>query len=122
MTGDGGDGAADGGAGVDALRERVAGLVADWDGVASVTMFGRPSFTVHEELFCVVSEQGVSLTRLPPADREMLEALVDVTPYDADGRAVERWETIAPADLPDDETLARFLRASYEAALADASG
>lgn len=122
MTSDESGEAADDDAEVDTLRERVAGIVEDWDGVASVTMFGRPAFTVHEELFCVVSEQGVSLTRLPPADREVLETLVDVTPYDADGRAVERWETIAPADLPDDETLARFLRASYEAALAEASG
>lgn len=107
---------------VEPLRERVAALVADWDGVEAVTMFGLPSFTAREELFCVVSEQGVSLTRLPPPDQEVLETLVDVRPFDAGDRTVERWATVAPDDLPDDETLRRFLEASYEAAKADAVG
>lgn len=122
MTGDGGSEPADGDAPVDALRDRVGRLVDDWDDVEMVTMFGLPSFTAREELFCVVSEQGVSLTDLPPPDREVLETLVDVSAFDAGGRTVDRWATVAPADLPDDETLRRFLRASYDSARSDAPG
>ena len=100
----------------EALRERVLAVVGDWDGVEAVEMFGLPSFTADGELFCVVSAQGVSLTKLPDGERAALEELVAVGPFDADGRTVERWATVATADLPDDETLEPFLRASYEAA------
>lgn len=101
----------------DDLRERVSAIVEDWDGVEQVTMFGLPSFTARGQLFCVVSEQGLSLTRLPDDDREELAGMADVEPFDADGRTVESWATVATEALPDDETLVPFLRASYEAAL-----
>lgn len=98
------------------LRERVLAIAEDWDGVEAVEMFGLPSFTVDGELFCVVSPQGVSLTKLPEEDRAALEDLVEVEPFDADGRTVERWATVSPDALPDDAALEPFLRASYAAA------
>lgn len=105
---------------VESLRERITDLVEEWDGIEQVTMFGLPSFTAHGQLFCVVSEQGLSLTRLPDRGREELATIADVVPFDADGRTVEGWATVPAQGLPDDETLVPFLRASYEAALAEA--
>lgn len=105
---------------VDELRDRVVAIVGDWDGAEQVTMFGLPSFTAHGELFCVVSAQGLSMTQLPNDDRAELSAVVDVTSFDADGRTVDRWATVATEALPDDETLIPFLKASYDAALTDA--
>ena len=103
------------------LADRIEALAGGWDRVERVELFGLPSFTAGGELFCVASPQGVSLTRLPDDDRTALEAVAEVGPFDADGRTVERWATVAPDDLPDDETLEPFLRASYEAALEDAT-
>lgn len=105
----------------ESLRDRIGDLVDGWDGVEQVTMFGCPSFTARGTLFCVVSEQGLSLTRLPPDDRAALDGLVAVSPFDADGRTVESWATVAPDDLPDDATLEPFVRTSYEAAREEAS-
>ena len=100
----------------EALRERVLDVVGDWDRVEAVEMFGLPSFTADGELFCVVSAQGVSLTKLPDEERAELAEHADVGPFDADGRTVEGWATVAPDALPDDATLEPFLRASYEVA------
>lgn len=100
----------------EALRERVRGVVGDWDRVETVEMFGLPSFTVDGELFCVVSNQGVSLTKLPDEERSALAEHAEVGPFDAEGRTIERWATVPPDALPDDDTLEPFLRASYEAA------
>ena len=105
----------------DDLADRVEAIVAGWDRVERVEMFGLPSFTARGELFCVASSQGVSLTRLPDDDRAALEAVADVGPFDAGGRTVERWATVTADDLPDDEALEPFLRAAYGAALEEAT-
>lgn len=112
----------DGDAEVEALRVRVGAIVADWDATEEVTMFGCPSFTARGELFGVVSEQGLSLTRLPEGDRTSLADVATVGPFDAAGRTIDSWATIAAGDLPDDETLASFVRASYDAAVEAATG
>lgn len=95
--------------------------VADWPGVEERTMFGCPSFTADGELFAVVSNQGVSITKLPEAHRAELEDTVPVSPFDAGGRTVSGWATVPPESAAP-EVLEPFLRASYEAALAAAEG
>lgn len=112
----------DGDAEVEALRARVGAIVADWEAAEEVTMFGRPAFTARGELFGVVSEQGLSLTRLSEADRTSLADVATVESFEATGRTIESWATVAAGDLPDDETLASFVRASYDAALEAATG
>jgi len=102
------------------LRGTVA-TVADWPGVEERAMFGCPSFTADGELFAVVSNQGVSITKLPDAHRAELEATVTVTPFDAGGRTIEGWATVPPESAAP-EVLEPFLRASYEAARAAADG
>jgi len=100
------------------LRGTVAS-VATWPGVEATVTVGCPAFSADGELFAVVSNQGVSITKLADAYREELAATVPVEPFDADGRRVEDWPTVPPASCAL-EVLRPFLRASYEAALAAA--
>lgn len=100
---------------VNDLRRAVAGAV-DWPGVDERTMFGCPSFTADGELFAVVSEQGVSITKLPDDDRASLAETVDVSPFDAGGRSIDAWATV-PLGAADVARLRPYLRASYETAL-----
>ena len=98
------------------LRGTVAGI-ATWPDVRATVTFGCPSFSVDDELFALVSNQGVSITKLSDAHREELAAAVPVAPFDADGRHVEGWATVPPNSCAP-EVLRPFLRASYEAAMA----
>jgi hypothetical protein len=99
-----------------ALRDAVDGLVGSWPGVSRKTMFGCPSYVADGVLFAVVSEQGLSLTRLSTDERARLERSLSVEPFEAGGRLVQRWATVrvSPDDL---DPVADALRQSYEAAV-----
>jgi hypothetical protein len=107
---------------VDTLAAAVDELVAGWPGVSRKTMFGCPSYVADGVLFAVVSEQGLSLTRLSDAERAKLARSLSVEPFEARGRLVRKWATVGidPDDIadPDDaDAIAGALRRSYEAAV-----
>jgi hypothetical protein len=79
-------------------------------------MFGCPAYVADGVLFAVVSEQGLSLTRLTDVERAKLERSVAVEPFEAGGRTVRRWATVrvSPADH---DGVAWALGRSYEAAV-----
>lgn len=99
---------------VPALRDAVAAAVVDWPGVTAKRTFGCPAFLVRGEVFALVSEQGLSLTRLGGGERRKLVETRGARPFVASGRTVERWPTVAvePAELA---ALLPALRSSYEA-------
>lgn len=100
---------------VDALREAVAALVDGWPDIDETVMFGCPSFRADGELFAVVSDQGLSLTKLPDDERDRLADDYGVQPFDAGGRQVSGWATVAV--VPEAvETLEEYVRASYDVA------
>ena len=98
------------------LRTVVDDLVMAWPGVSRRTMFGCPSYVADGVLFAVVSEQGLSLTRLSDAQRVALDRSVPVEPFVAGGRTVQRWATV-PVDTDSLDPVATALRQSYDAAL-----
>jgi hypothetical protein len=79
-------------------------------------MFGCPSYVADGVLFAVVSEQGLSLTRLTDGERAKLERSLAVEPFEAGGRLVNRWATVHASPV-DHDAVARALRQSYEAAV-----
>lgn len=99
-----------------ALCDAVDDLVMGWPGVSRKTMFGCPSYVADGVLFAVVSEQGLSLTRLSETERTKLERSLAVKPFEAGGRLVRRWATVRvePTGLSPVE---KALRQSYEAAV-----
>lgn len=99
-----------------ALRDAVDDLVMEWPGVSRKTMFGCPSYVADGVLFAVVSEQGLSLTRLSDTERARLERSFSVEPFAAGGRLVRRWATVRvdPTGLT---PVKKALRQSYEAAV-----
>ncbi|WP_142860252.1 TfoX/Sxy family protein [Salinigranum halophilum] len=98
------------------LCDAVEDLVMAWPGVSRKTTFGYPSYVADGVLFAVVSEQGLSLTRLTDAERARLERSLAVEPFDTGGRLVRRWATVR-VDHPEDAPVERALRQSYEAAV-----
>ncbi|WP_372911382.1 hypothetical protein [Salinigranum sp.] len=98
------------------LRDAVDDLVMEWPGVSRKVMFGCPSYVADGVLFAVVSEQGLSLTRLSETQRAKLERSLSVEPFEAGGRLVRRWATVQvdPGRLAPVE---HALRQSYEAAV-----
>lgn len=80
-------------------------------------MFGWPSYLVDGELFAVLSEQGLSLTRLSDEDRRLLAATHRVFPFVANGRAVASWTTVS-VTVDELETVFPVVRKSYDAAVA----
>jgi hypothetical protein len=98
------------------LRDAVDDLVMEWPGVSRKVMFGCPSYVADGVLFAVVSEQGLSLTRLTETQRARLERSHAVEPFEAGGRLVRKWATVRvdPSRLSPVE---RALRQSYEAAV-----
>ena len=100
----------------EALCDAVDDLVGTWPGVSRKTMFGCPSYVADGVLFAVVSEQGLSLTRLSTDERARLERVLSVEPFEAGGRLVQRWATVrvSPDGL---DPVADALRQSYETAV-----
>jgi hypothetical protein len=101
-----------------ALVTAVDDLVGEWPGVSRKTMFGCPSYVADGVLFAVVSEQGLSLTRLSETERARLERSVATEPFESGGRLVRTWATIwiDPDDV-DTDAVAEALERSYEAAI-----
>ncbi|SEO53654.1 hypothetical protein SAMN04487948_103129 [Halogranum amylolyticum] len=99
------------------LRATFEREVLRWPSVSSHTTFGWPSYLVESELFAVVSDQGVSLTRLPDEDRRRLAATHRVSPFVANGRAVASWTTVA-VTADDVDALFPAVKKSYESAAA----
>ena len=99
-----------------ALRDAVDDLVMEWPGVSRKTMFGCPSYVADGVLFAVVSEQGLSLTRLTETERSRLERSLSVEPFEAGGRVVQKWATVR-VDSAGLSPVKRALRQSYEAAV-----
>ncbi|SFL24944.1 hypothetical protein SAMN04487950_3041 [Halogranum rubrum] len=100
-----------------AVRDAFEREVLTWSAVSSHTMFGCPSYLADGELFAVLSDQGLSLTRLPDDDRRVLAATHRVFPFIANGRAVASWTTVAvtPNEL---DAMFPVVKKSYDAALA----
>jgi hypothetical protein len=98
------------------LGTAVDALVSGWPGVSRKTTFGCPSYLADGVLFAVVSEQGLSLTRLSDAQRAALGRSLPVEPFDAGGRTVRRWATV-PVDAGSLGPVATALRQSYDAAI-----
>jgi hypothetical protein len=101
-----------------ALVTAVDDLVEGWPGVSRKTMFGCPSYVADGVLFAVVSEQGLSLTRLSDVDRARLERSVAIEPFEAGGRLVRTWATVrVEPDGVGGGAVAEALERSYEAAI-----
>ncbi len=98
------------------LRDAVDDLVMGWPGVSRKVMFGCPSYVADGVLFAVVSEQGLSLTRLTETQRARLEQSHVVEPFEAGGRLVRKWATVR-VDPTGHSPVKRALRQSYEAAV-----
>lgn len=98
------------------VQAAVAEVVDEWSGVSQRTTFGCPSFYADGVLFAVVSNQGLSLTRLTDRQRELLERRASVQPFEAGTRRVARWATV-DVDAGDLDRVVPALRQSYEAAL-----
>jgi hypothetical protein len=101
-----------------ALVAAVDDLVGEWLGVSRKTMFGCPSYVADGVLFAVVSEQGLSLTRLSDTERTRLERSLAIEPFEAGGRLVRTWATVRiDPDGVDGGAVAEALERSYEAAI-----
>lgn len=98
------------------LRAAVERTVAEWPGVSTRTTFGCPAYVADGVLFAVVSDQGLSLTRLSADQRSRLASQTAVEPFEVDGRRVTRWATVSidPSGL---SAVVPALRQSYESAL-----
>ncbi|MFC4358190.1 TfoX/Sxy family protein [Halobium salinum] len=101
---------------VSTLRDAVAAAVAEWPGVTTKRTFGCPAFLARGEVFALVSEQGLTLTRLDADDRRLLAETRDARPFRASGLEFGRWVTV-PVESGDLEGIQVLLRASYEATL-----
>lgn len=100
------------------LREAFDELVGGWEEeVSTVTMFGCPSYRAGGKVFAVLTTDAVALTRLPADTRAELEAELETEPFDANGRVVKKWVKV-PVDGGRVEGIERYVRASYEAAVA----
>jgi hypothetical protein len=98
------------------LLTAIDDVVTSWPGVSRTSMFGCPSYVADGVLFAVVSEQGLSLTRLTDDQRADLARTVRVEPFAAGGRVVRRWATVrVDPDALDPVTPA--LQQSYDAAI-----
>ena len=100
------------------LRAAFDELVSGWDGLTTRSMFGCPSYQAEGTLFVVLVTEGVALTRLPPTERERLAESFETGPFRAGDRTVTKWVQV-PADGGTVEALEPYVRASYEAALAE---
>ena len=114
---------------VGALYTAVADTVRGWDGVEAGTVVGRPAFLVGGVPFAVVSERGLVLAGLSPADRERLRTRWSALTFDAEGHdrtrvaadgGREPWPLV-PVGGNDLVSLRRYLRLSYDGARASAS-
>ena len=81
-----------------------------------MTTFGCPCYRANGKVFAALTTDAVA-RRLPEGVRANLEAERETEPFDANGRATERWVQV-PTDGPDLGELEPYLRASYEAAAA----
>lgn len=97
------------------LQSTVEAVVLEWAGVTAERLFGFPAYRADGQLFLVLDEDGVALTRLPNARREHLAADFEVGTFEAYGQAIGKWEYV-PADVDDVERLVEYVQASYEAA------
>lgn len=104
-----------------ALREAFDDLVGRWEGLSNVTMFGCPTYRAGGKVFAVLTTDAVALTRLPADVRTELEAERETGPFDVEGRATAKWVRI-PVDGTDLGGIERYVRASYEAAVAGRDG
>lgn len=102
------------------LLAAVDDLVADWPSVTSTKLFGCPSYRGAGTLFAVLVTGGIALTRLDDDDRAGLEDAFDTGPFQAGDRTVTKWVQVAVDDPATVADLEPYIRASYDAAIADA--
>lgn len=105
-----------------ALRDAFDDMVGGWEeDVSTVTMFGCPCYRANGKVFAVLATGGVALTRLPDDVRADLEAKRETEPFDANGRTTRKWVQV-PTDGSDLDGIERYVRASYDAAVAGENG
>ena len=98
------------------LQTAVDEVVTSWPGVSRRPMFGCQSYVADGVLFAVLSDQGLSLTRLTDDQRAALARTASVEPFAAGERVVRRWATVQ-VDPDALESVIPALQQSYDAAI-----
>ncbi len=103
------------------LRKQFELEVQSWSQVSTRPMFGCPSYQAAGRLFAFLVDEGVVITHIRKADREVLRERFTVTDFQAGERVIERW---AQVEIDDRRNLAHvipYVRKSYEEALENTS-
>ena len=90
------------------LAERVRDALGGHAGFSERKMFGGIAFMLDGNMCCGVLGSDL-IVRLGPEGAEAALAEPHVRPFDATGRPMKGWATVAPAALDDDRQLARWV-------------
>ncbi len=99
------------------LRSGFEGKVLRWPQVNTRKMFGCPSYQANGTLFAFFVTDGVVITQLGRAEREVLPLQSHATTFQTGKKVVQSWVRLFIEKKRDLDRIMPFVRKSYEPAL-----
>lgn len=99
------------------LRTVFEDKVLRWPEVSTTKMFGCPCYQVRGKLFAFLVTNGIVITQLEAAEKELLSRKHAGTSFQAGRKTVERWLTLSVRSPKALDRLIPSVRKSYKAAL-----
>jgi hypothetical protein len=103
------------------LRLKVEEIVLEWPGVTKNMLFGSPAYTIGKAYFAMLVTGGIILTRLSEEDKARLLKDPYAGYFEGHGHVMKKWIHITVSTPSDLDRYLPYLRASYEAAHAEAA-
>jgi hypothetical protein len=98
------------------LRLAFEQKVLHWPQVGTKKMFGCPCYRVNGKLFAFLVTNGIVITQLDEADREVLSRQHQTTAFQAGKKTVRNWARLSIKNKRDLNRVMPFVRKSYESA------
>ena len=97
-------------------------LACGWPDVTTGKMFGSRAYRAKGVLFAMIGGEGVILTKLQPAEREIAARESRARVFVGHGKEIPAWIEFPLQDATGVAAMASMVRLAYENALAEANG
>jgi predicted DNA-binding protein (MmcQ/YjbR family) len=96
------------------LRLRIEKEILNWPNVTTKKMYGCPCYKNKEKLFAFLVTGGVVLTKVSEQDKIKLSKEINIKPFQAGKRTMNKWPQIRVDETTDVEKIIPFIKNSYD--------